>query len=153
MGRKNKKSGGAGAKAVSPTASSNKEAEPVPTLSKSAKREVTELVTQLLESMHCYLFTFCVRFLLFVYLCFFLSVFCMYAVLVFHFGFFFWVCKHYPRNIGCHKHYGDSSVVRALDSWSKGRGFESLLERRGKVFLQGQLSVLTLISVSVPPPC
>ena len=73
MGRKNKKSGGAGAKAVSPTASSNKEAEPVPTLSKSAKREVTELVTQLLESMHCYLFTFCVQFLLFVYLCFFLK--------------------------------------------------------------------------------
>ena len=116
MGRKNKKAGGAGAKAVSPTASSNKEAEPVPTLSKSARREVTELVTQLLESMRCYLFTFCVQFLLFVYLCFFLSVFCMYEVSVFHFGFFFWVCKHYPRNIGCHKHYRDGSVVRALDS-------------------------------------
>ena len=43
-------------------------------------------------------------------------------------------------------------VVRAPDSWSKGRGFESLQEQRENV-LQGQLSVLTLISVSVPPPC
>ena len=48
---------------------------------------------------------------------------------------------------------GDSSVVRAPDSRSKGRGFESLLERRENFLLQGQLSVLTLISVSVPPPC
>jgi len=48
---------------------------------------------------------------------------------------------------------GDSSVVRAPDSWSKGRGFESLLERRENFLLQCQLSVLTLISVSVPPPC
>ena len=48
---------------------------------------------------------------------------------------------------------GDSSVVRAPDSWSKGRGFESLLDRREHFLLQGQLSVLTLISVSVPPPC
>ena len=48
---------------------------------------------------------------------------------------------------------GDSSVVRAPDSWSKGRGFESLLERRENFLLRGQLSVLTLISVSVPPPC
>ena len=39
---------------------------------------------------------------------------------------------------------GDSSVVRAPDSWLKGRGFESLQDR---------LSALTLISVSVPPPC
>ena len=46
---------------------------------------------------------------------------------------------------------GDSSVVRAPDP--KGRGFESLLERRENFLLQGQLSVLTLISVSVPPPC
>ena len=44
-------------------------------------------------------------------------------------------------------------VVRAPDSWSKGRGFESLQEQRENVLLQGQLSVLTLISVSVPPPC
>ena len=29
---------------------------------------------------------------------------------------------------------GDSSVVRAPDSWLKGRGFESLLERREMVF-------------------
>ena len=48
---------------------------------------------------------------------------------------------------------GDSSVVRAPDSWLKGRGFESLLERRENFVLQGRLSVLTLISVSVPPPC
>ena len=31
-------------------------------------------------------------------------------------------------------------------------GFESLLERRENFLLQGRLSVLTLISVSVPPP-
>ena len=48
---------------------------------------------------------------------------------------------------------GDSSVVRAPDSWLKGRGFESLLERRESFLLQGRLSVLTLISVPVPPPC
>ena len=48
---------------------------------------------------------------------------------------------------------GDSSVARAPDSWLKGRGFESLLERRENFLLQGRLSVLTLISVSVPPPC
>ena len=48
---------------------------------------------------------------------------------------------------------GDSSVVRAPDSWLKGRGFESLQERRKNFLLQGRLSVLTLISVSVPPPC
>ena len=35
----------------------------------------------------------------------------------------------------------------------KGCGFESLLERRENFLLQGQLSVLTLVSVSVPPPC
>ena len=46
---------------------------------------------------------------------------------------------------------GDSSVVRAPDSWSKGHWFESLLEQRENFLLQGQLSVLTLISVSVPP--
>ena len=48
---------------------------------------------------------------------------------------------------------GDGSVVRAPDSWLKGRGFESLLELRENFVLQGRLSVLTLISVSVPPPC
>ena len=48
---------------------------------------------------------------------------------------------------------GDSSVVRAPDSRSKGRGFESLLERRENFLLHGQLSVLTLFSVSLPPPC
>ena len=54
-----------------------------------------------------------------------------------------------PQDLGG----GDSSVVRAPDSWLKGRGFESLLERRENFLLQGRLSVLTLISVSVPPPC
>ena len=48
---------------------------------------------------------------------------------------------------------GDSSVVRAPDSWLKSRGFESLREGRENFLLQGQLSVLTLISVTVPPPC
>ena len=47
----------------------------------------------------------------------------------------------------------DSSVVRAPDLLLKGSGFRSLLERRENFLLQGQLSVLTLISVSVPPPC
>ena len=46
---------------------------------------------------------------------------------------------------------GDSSVVRAPDSWLKGREFESPQERRENFLLQGRLSVLTLISVSVPP--
>ena len=48
---------------------------------------------------------------------------------------------------------GDSSVVRAPDSWLKGPGFKSLQERRENFLLQGRLSVLTLMSVSVPPPC
>ena len=48
---------------------------------------------------------------------------------------------------------GDSSMVRAPESWLKGRGFESLQERRENFLLRGQLSVLTLISVSIPPPC
>ena len=48
---------------------------------------------------------------------------------------------------------GDSSVVRAPVLWLKGCGFESLLERRENFLLQGWLSVLTLISVSVPSPC
>ena len=46
----------------------------------------------------------------------------------------------------------DSSVVRASDSWSKGRGFESRQERRENFLLRGRLSVLTLTSVSVPHP-
>ena len=46
---------------------------------------------------------------------------------------------------------GDSSVVRAPDSWLKGRGFESLLERRENFLLQGQLSVLTLIRYPFHP--
>ena len=40
-----------------------------------------------------------------------------------------------------------------IAQWLERRGFESLLERRENFLLQGRLSVLTLISVSVPPPC
>ena len=47
----------------------------------------------------------------------------------------------------------DSSVVRVLDSWSKGPGFESRQEQWEKFILQGQLSVQALISVFVPPLC
>ena len=36
-------------------------------------------------------------------------------------------------------------MVIAQDSWSKGRGFESLQERRENFLLQGQLAVLTSI--------
>ena len=78
-----------------------------------------------------------------------------------HLSFFFYL--HWPPNAFPFKFSlvfplpppggGDSSVVRAPDSWLKGRGFESLLERRENFLLQGRLSVLTLISVSVPPPC
>ena len=58
-------------------------------------------------------------------------------------------CCKYTTSVGS----GDSSVVRAPDSWSKGRGFESRQERRENFLLRGQLSVLALISVSVPPLC
>ena len=47
----------------------------------------------------------------------------------------------------------NSSVVRAKVLWSKGRGFESLQERWEDFLLQGQLSVVTLVSVSFPPLC
>ena len=45
----------------------------------------------------------------------------------------------------------DGSVVTAPDSWLKGCGFESLLEQQENFLFQGWLSVLTLISVSIPP--
>ena len=48
---------------------------------------------------------------------------------------------------------GDRSVVRAPDSWLKVHGFESPQEWWENFLLRGQLSVLTLISVSIPPPC
>ena len=48
---------------------------------------------------------------------------------------------------------GDSSVVRVQDLWLKGCRFESLQEQWENFLLQGRLSVLTLISVSVPPLC
>ena len=40
---------------------------------------------------------------------------------------------------------GNCSVVRAADAWLKGHMFESLLEQQENFFLQGWLSVLTLI--------
>ena len=46
---------------------------------------------------------------------------------------------------------GDSSVVRVPDSWLKGCGFKSLQQEQENFLLQGRLSVLTLISVSVHP--
>ena len=63
-----------------------------------------------------------------------------------------WLYKTSKQYVRKNKNWGggDSSVVRAPDSWLKGRGFESLLERRENFLLQGRLSVLTLISVSVP---
>lgn len=48
MGRKSKRGGGV--KTGPPVKGEEKETDVPPTLSKSAKREVTELVTQLLES-------------------------------------------------------------------------------------------------------
>ena len=44
-------------------------------------------------------------------------------------------------------------IERRTQAWSRSRGFESWQERRENFLLRGQLSVLTLISVSVPPPC
>ena len=49
------------------------------------------------------------------------------------------VCHCQSQNV----YSGDSSVIRAPDLRSKGRRFESLLERRENFLLQGQLSVLT----------
>ena len=48
---------------------------------------------------------------------------------------------------------GDSSVVRAPGPWSNGPQVRIPEEAAGECLLQGQLSVLTLILVSVPPPC
>ena len=52
---------------------------------------------------------------------------------------------------------GDGSVVEPPDSWSKGPGSIPGRSRSdaGRIFrlLRGQLSVLALIPVSVPPPC
>ena len=47
----------------------------------------------------------------------------------------------------------DRSVVRVPDLWLKGHRFESPQERQENFLLQGQLSVLTLNSVSVSCPC
>ena len=47
----------------------------------------------------------------------------------------------------------DNLVVRALGSRSKGHGFESRQELRENFLLQGQILVMTLISVSVPLSC
>lgn len=51
MGRKSKKGGGGAAKTTTPLPTNESiEEDNTPALSKAAKREVTELVTQLLES-------------------------------------------------------------------------------------------------------
>ena len=49
------------------------------------------------------------------------------------------------RNLGSR----DGLVVKMPDSWTKGRGFKSWWQ---KFLLHGQLSVLSHISVSIPPP-
>ena len=51
-----------------------------------------------------------------------------------------------------HNRSADSAVVRAPGSRSKVPGFESLQKRRENFLLHGQLSVLTVVSVSIPPP-
>ena len=43
-----------------------------------------------------------------------------------------------------------AGVAQRLDLWLKGRRFESQQERRENFLLQGQLPVLSLVSVSVP---
>ena len=48
---------------------------------------------------------------------------------------------------------GASSVVGALDSWLKGHGFKSQQMWPDNLFLHVQLSVPTLILVSIPPLC
>ena len=51
-------------------------------------------------------------------------------------------------------HVWHTSTGRNGEStWLKGPGFKSLQERRKNFLRQSQLPVLTLISVSVPPPC
>ena len=46
---------------------------------------------------------------------------------------------------------GDSSVVRTPDSLLKGRGFESLQDRREHFLLQGQPFVLTYFGIRSTP--
>ena len=59
-----------------------------------------------------------------------------------------WTCLKNRHNGG---HMGSREWGRPTDSCPKGLGFESRQERRENFLLQGQLSVLTLISVPVPP--
>ena len=56
-----------------------------------------------------------------------------------------WKCHSLQSAEAGHHRSGDSSVVRALDLWLKGRGFKSLQEQWENFLLQGQLFVLTLI--------
>ena len=49
--------------------------------------------------------------------------------------------------------FRDSLLVRAPDSLSKGGEFESWQEWLENFLLQSQLCVMTLCSVSAPPPC
>ena len=71
-------------------------------------------------------------------------------------------CVHQTKPCTCHfmqshirKVHACLAVTCHLHSWQNDRddGFESLKERQEKFLLQGRFSVLTLISVSVPPPC
>ena len=59
-----------------------------------------------------------------------------------------WIYHHLQ-----HYYWGVAQWLERRTHDRKGRGFESLLERWENSILQGWLSVLTLISVSVPPPC
>ena len=54
-----------------------------------------------------------------------------------------WSCFLFLPGV-CFLWDGGSSVVRAPDSWSKGRGFEPRQERRENFLHQGPLSVMTL---------
>ena len=49
--------------------------------------------------------------------------------------------------------YRGVGIAQWLECQTHGHGFESWQERWENFLLQGQLSVLTLILVSVPPQC
>ena len=74
-------------------------------------------------------------------------------------GKFCYPTSHYQVSGNCTKQSlkvlkcWNRSVVRVPDSSLQGRGLESLQERWENFLLQGQLSVLTLILGSIPPPC
>ena len=63
------------------------------------------------------------------------------------------VAVHDRPVVAVHDKEWANSVVRVLDLRLKCWGDVSPLERHENFILQGQLSVLTPILVSVPPPC